>query len=131
MQIYGADHAISFGSWLVIMFLVALSSVAFLSLGMAIAGVVTKISTANTLINIVNIPVMFLSDLFIPISLMPEPIESAVRYSPVFMLADSMRQVAAGTAGLAECWLTIFYLIALAAIGTVVAACSFRWNIRD
>jgi len=129
MAIYGAERTMSLGNWLLIMFLVALSSAAFLSLGMAVAGVVTKINTANTLMHLVNIPIMFLSDLFIPISLMPDSIESVARYSPVFMLADSMRQVAAGTAGLAECWLTILYLAVLAVIGTIFAAFSFRWNL--
>ncbi|MDE0064414.1 MAG: ABC transporter permease [Gammaproteobacteria bacterium] len=131
MRAYGPDHAISPSNWLLLMILVALSSASFLSLGMAIAGVVTKINTANTLINLVNIPIMFLSDLFIPISLMPESIESAARYSPVFMLADSMRQVATGTAGLAECWPTILYLVSLAAIGIIIVATSFRWNIPE
>ena len=131
MRVYGADQAISSGNWLLLMFIVALSSVAFLSLGMAVAGVVTKINTANALINLVNIPIVFLSDLFIPISLMPESIESVARYSPVFMLTDSMRQVAAGTAGLPECWPTIVYLLLLAALGTIIAACSFRWNIPN
>ena len=130
MRVYGTDQSASSGNWPLLMFLVALSSAAFLSLGMAVAGVVTKINTANALINLVNIPIMFLSDLFIPISLMPESIESVARYSPIFMLADSMRQVAAGMVGLSDCWPTILYLIALTAIGTVVAACSFRWNVR-
>ena len=130
LWVYGAGQSVSPGNWPLLMFLVALSSVAFLSLGMAVAGVVTKISTANALINLVNIPIMFLSDLFIPISLMPESIQLVAGYSPIYMLADAMRQVAAGTAGLAECWPTILYLIALAAIGAVVAAFSFRWNVR-
>ncbi len=130
MWAYGADRSMSSGSWPLLMFLVALSSAAFLCLGMAIAGLVTKINTANALINLVNLPIMFLSDLFIPISLMPDAIESLARYSPVYFLADSMRQAATGTAGLLEIWPTIFYLIALAAIGTVIAACTFRWNTR-
>lgn len=114
-------------AWLLLALLVIAGSLAFLAAGLALAGVITRTTVATAVINLLNLPIMFLSDLFIPLTLMPEAVQSAAHWSPVYQLAAAMRAAVADTEVAPFSWISLGMLATLA---FAVAATTFRWTIK-
>jgi ABC-2 type transport system permease protein len=116
------------GTWISLAGLIAAGIAAFLAAGLAIAAVVTRTSTAAAIVNIANLPLMFLSDLFIPTQIMPDFLQAAVRYSPVNQFVASLRDIANNGSSLAAEWPTLLMLLAIFLCGLMFAMRRFRWQ---
>ncbi len=131
LWLFGTVPAIDVAGWLKLLLLVLAGSVAFMAAGLALAGLITGSGTASAVINLVNLPIMFLSDLFIPISVMPEGVQSLARWSPIYQLAAAMRAVVAADDTLpASIQTCLTSLAVLGALSLGVAATTFRWNLK-
>lgn len=108
--------------------LVLVSSTAFLAAGLALAGIITQPGTASAVINLLNLPIMFLSDLFIPVSALPAFLQSVVEFSPVHMLAASMRAVVLDQTAWRDLLPCLIGLCTLGCVSTLLAALTFRWT---
>jgi len=53
----------------------------------------TKQETQMAIVNLINLPLMFASNTFFPISMMPEWIQAIARVNPVSYLTDAIRQL--------------------------------------
>lgn len=129
LGIYSGAKAIGAADWGAVAALVLLGTVAFLAAGLALAGLVTSNTLASAVINFVNLPIMFLSDLFIPLNIMPEFVRTIAHYSPIYLLVDGMRQAASGTYGIAEAAPALWSLLVLLAVAALVIVSSFRWRL--
>lgn len=77
--------------WLEVIPLIFLAGIVFASLGLAISGIAKTENTAAPLANIVSLPMMFLSGVFFPQSVMPDWLLGFAKWLPLTYLADAMR----------------------------------------
>ncbi len=129
LAIYGGVKTALATDWLAMTILIIVGSMAFLAAGLALAGLVTSNTLASAVINFVNLPIMFLSDLFIPISAMPQAVQALTQYSPVYLLVRAMRETSAGSSGISEFFPALISLGVLFGISLVVIFTTFRWRL--
>ena len=117
-----ALHVASF-AWLLF-----LGIVAFLGVGLLLVSMVKKGATAIAIINIINLPIIFLSDLFIPVASMPEVIRSIAEWSPVYLFVNAMRGVPQAEFVLSELMIPSVTLLLVAALTLGVSSKLFQWR---
>lgn len=115
-------HVVSF-AWLLL-----LGIVAFLGMGLLLVSAVKKGATAIAIINIINLPIIFLSDLFIPVASMPEVIRSVAEFSPVYLFVNAMRAVTQDEFAISDLMVTSVMLIAVSVLTLVVSSKLFQWR---
>ena len=86
---------------LVIAFLMA-GALALIGVGLMLSTLIAKPATAQAVANIINIPVIFLSDLFLPVALFPAPLFDVISQGPFYRFVTQLRAVFAGEAGFAD-----------------------------
>jgi ABC-2 type transport system permease protein len=103
-------------------------ALAFILMGQAIAAVAPTVGAANAVGQIIYFPLMFISNLFLPVEMLPGWLAALARWTPAFMLVDLMRpalvDVPAQQAGL----LNLLGLALFGAVGLALAARFFRWE---
>ena len=129
--LFGAGIATSPLHVLIAVLLIFFGGMAFLSVAFVIAAFIESTSVSSSVTNILNIFIMMLSDLFIPIALMPAWLQSVIHYTPVYMFVTAMREVL-GSAELPPIGdlLQIFgSLILVAVVALGFASDRFRWSV--
>lgn len=116
------------GNLVAVASLVVLGSLAFISLGYAIASVVSTEDAANGLTSVVQFPLMFLSGIFFAIDQMPEVLQVIARFLPLTYLADGLRQVMVDGTPFAPLALCYGVLIGFMVVCFGFAARFFRWQ---
>lgn len=101
--------------------------VAFLSAGLLMVSMVKKGSTAVAIINIVNLPILFLSDLFMPVAMMPDFIRVVAEKSPVYLFVNSLRNVGSSV-NQELIGITFLSLFIVGMVCLVISAKTFRWR---
>mgnify|MGYP002781088262 CR=1 FL=1 len=127
---YGGLGTVTREGWLLLALLTLFGSITFLTAGLAIAGLVTNNTVGAALINVINLPIIFLSDLFIPLSAMPHVIQDVARAMPTYLLVEAMRGAAEGSFTLADSRLVLLSLIILFTFSLVVVSTTFRWRLK-
>lgn len=126
-HVYGAGLSMAVADLGALALFVLVGSLAFLGIGLVIAAFVDRTTTAQALINVANLPIIFLSDLFIPISVMPLWIQAVAAWSPINHFVDALRR--ATEPGEAQFAAPVFGMLAtLSVIGFVLASVRFRWR---
>lgn len=126
-RVYGVEGR-GWETWFNAAGLIALGIAAFLAIGLGIVASVTRTTTAAAIVNVVNLPLMFLSDLFIPVQAMPGFMQAAVRYSPINQFVTSLRTIVNNGGSLATEWSTLLMLFAVLLICLTYAAWFFKWQ---
>ena len=114
--------------WLEVIPLVLLGGVVFASLGLAVSGIAKTENTAAPLANIISLPMMFLSGVFIPHSVIPDWVVAIAQFLPLTFLADAMRGMVNSGETLFVQGGSIIGLVVWAAIAFVLAVRAFRWE---
>ena len=114
--------------WLEVIPLVLLGGVVFASLGLAVSGIAKTENTAAPLANIISLPMMFLSGVFIPHSVIPDWVVAIAQFLPLTFLADAMRGMVNSGETLFVQGGSIIGLAVWAAIAFVLAVRAFRWE---
>ncbi len=114
--------------WLEVIPLVLLGGVVFASLGLAVSGIAKTENTAAPLANIISLPMMFLSGVFIPHSVIPDWLVAIAKWLPLTFLADAMREMVNSGETLFVQGGSIIGLAVWAAIAFVLAVRAFRWE---
>jgi ABC-2 type transport system permease protein len=125
---YGAGLTASPQNIAALAAMILAGSLAFLGAGLVIAAVVTKPATAQALVNIINLPIIFLSDLFIPLSVMPGWIQAVAAWSPITLFVGALRTVMQGDVLPASVAPTLAMLTIMALASFAIAATRFRWR---
>ena len=116
------------GSLLFVAILAVVGSGAFVSLGFAIAGVSKNVESAQAVMQVVQMPMMFLSGIFFPMDGAPGWIQPVVKAMPLKYLADALRNVVIDAQGLWSVRLDIIVLVGVTAVFMAVSVRFFRWE---
>ena len=97
-------------------------------MGLAISGWAKSEETAAPMANVISMPMMFLSGVFFPLSVMPEWLNRWSQYLPLTYLADGMRAITVEgatviTLGNELIGLTVWIIVVFA-----IATKTFRWE---
>ncbi len=116
------------GNMAAILLLALIGGGVFVSLGFAISGWARSEDVAAPLANVVALPMMFLSGVFFPRSVMPAALESITDFLPLTYLIEALRNIAIdGEALWSQGW-NILGLAVWLALSFVVAVRLFRWE---
>ena len=109
----------------------ALGSATFCALGVAMTVAIPNADAAPAIVNAVVLPLMFVSDLFIPMHNAPEWLNVLASAFPVRHFAQALHTAFnPHETGLGFAWQHLAALAAWLALGVVVATCWFRWESR-
>lgn len=93
-----------------------------------LANAIRRTATAHAVANMLNIPLIFLSDLFLPAVLMPEALFNVISRGPFFHYVNQLRAIQAGEAGLAAIAPQVAVMLAIGAGLMILAARRARWT---
>ena len=107
---------------------ILLGSLVFQVMGQLIAARIKRVETANILINVIFLPLLFFTDLYIPLSLMPDWLQNIGKLLPPYLVVDLLRsamtQGTLPTNALADViGLGIYFIVML-----VISAAIFRFD---
>jgi ABC-2 type transport system permease protein len=116
------------GSWALVVMYVILGTLVFMSIGFIIAGLAKTPESAGPIAGFVSFPLLFLGNVFFPISSMPELLQPVVKALPITHLAHAMREVMNVGATLGDLWLDTVWLIGWLIVAFVIASMTFKWE---
>ncbi len=116
------------GNMASVLLLALLGGGVFVSLGFAVSGWAKSEDVAAPIANMIALPMMFLSGVFFPRSVMPSALEKVTDFLPLSYLIDALRNVAIdGEVLWTQGW-NILGLAVWMAISFLVAVRLFRWE---
>jgi imidazolonepropionase-like amidohydrolase/ABC-type multidrug transport system permease subunit len=107
---------------------VSLGAVAFRSLGMIIAAVVNSSQESNILVQLIYMPMLFLSGATFPITLMPHWLQNITQFIPATYLTSGISGILQRGESLGDNWQAILALTVTTVVATFVATKLFRWE---
>lgn len=108
--------------------LASFGALVFVALGQAVAALSPSASAAIAIGQVLYFPLMFISNLFMPVSMLPTWLASLTRYNPAYMLVDLMRPAVTPVPALHPAWTNLLGLLFYGLLGMMVAARFFRWE---
>ena len=116
------DHMIS------LVVFVAVGLLAFRGIGLIAASVVNSMQESQILIQILYMPMMFLSGATIPIVLMPVWVQIVAQFLPATHLFSGMQSILLGHENLGKNLTPVAALLVTAVVGTFIGVKLFRWE---
>lgn len=110
------------------MLYVAAGSLVLLGFSLLLATCIGRTATAHAIANIVNIPVIFLSDLFLPAAILPPAMRSVVELSPIYRFVNDARDIYAGSQTLLDVAPTVGVMVVIGTLLIGFATRKFNWN---
>jgi ABC-2 type transport system permease protein len=107
---------------------VFLGAGAFLALGFMLASFLKTEEQATGVVQVVQMPLMFLSGIFFPFDFMPDFLRSVARLLPLTYLGDGLRQSMVNGTQVAPLGLDALILGGWLVVCLVIAARSFSWE---
>ena len=114
------------GSWAALIGTIILGMITFLALGSAIGSVVGSWRTAAVVTQIFFIPMLFLSDLFMPISMFPDWLQPICKALPLTPLNTALRDIVYGVP-LNELW-RLWIMAGWLVLGSIITLKLFKWE---
>jgi ABC-type polysaccharide/polyol phosphate export permease len=116
------------GSWLTLLLVALLGSLAFSGLGLLVASRAKTIEGVSGLMNLVMLPMWILSGTFFSYSRFPDAMLPFVKALPLTALNDALRAVMVDGSGLMALGQPIAIVGAWGVVGFIVALAIFRWR---
>ena len=116
------------GSVLAVTGLVLLGAGAFLAIGFMLAAFLKTEEQATGVVQIVQLPMMFLSGIFFSFDFLPGFLQTVARFMPLTYLGDALRQVMVNGTQVAPLGVDIAILTGWLVVCLAIAARSFRWE---
>jgi ABC-2 type transport system permease protein len=116
------------GSVLAVAGLVLLGAGTFLALGFMLAAFLKTEEQATGVVQVVQIPMMFLSGIFFSFPVLPSFLQTIGRLLPLTYLADALRQVMVNGTQIEPLPIDLAILVGWLVVCLGVAARSFRWE---
>src|SRR5262249_33478730 len=107
---------------------VCLGVMAFRSLGLIIAAVVNSSQEGNILIQIIYMPMLFLSGASFPLSLMPDWLKIVTQFIPATYLVTGMAGILQRGESISQNLKSVGVLIITALVALFIATKLFRWE---
>jgi len=112
-------------------FLMAVSGIlAFVALGQVISGVAPTAGVAVAVGQIVNFGQMFITDMIMPMELLPEWVQRVAPYLPAYAVVQLVRPPLIDGRFSPELWSNLSVVAAYTIVAGIVAARLFRWSPR-
>jgi ABC-2 type transport system permease protein len=108
--------------------LVVLGAAAFLALGYALAAFLRTEEQASGVVQLVQIPMMFLSGIFFQFEFLPSFLQSIGRLMPLTYLADALRQEMVSGTQVAPLAMDVAILGGWLIVCLGITARFFRWS---
>ncbi len=108
--------------------LVLLGAGAFLAIGFALASFLKTEEQATGVVQVVQMPMMFLSGIFFSFDFLPGFLQTVARFMPLTYLADALRQVMVNGTQVAPLGMDVAILTGWLVVCLTIAARSFRWE---
>ncbi len=116
------------GAWFDLTILALLGGALFIAMGLAISGWAKSEETAAPMANVISMPMMFLSGVFFPLSVMPEWLTRWSQYLPLTYLADGMRAITVEGATVTTLGNELIGLTVWIFVVFTIATKTFRWE---
>ncbi len=116
------------GSWAVLIGLVVLGVLTFICLGAVISAIGKTQETGVSVVQFVNLPMMFLSGIFFPVDLMGPTVKQISYLLPATYLADALRHVAIAAPSRYSLPVDLLVLGGWMLGALFVASRTFRWE---
>jgi ABC-2 type transport system permease protein len=107
---------------------VVLGSATFLSIGFVLASFLKTEEQASGVVQIVQMPMMFLSGIFFSFDFLPGFLQTVARLLPLTYLGDALRQVMVNGTQVAPLGTDLAILTGWLVVCLAIAARSFRWE---
>ena len=114
------------GSWAALIGMIVFGMITFLTLGSAIGSVVGSWRTAAVVTQIFFMPMLFLSDLFMPISMFPDWLQPICKALPLTPLNIFLRDIVYGVS-LEGLWRLVI-MFGWFVLGTAITLRFFKWE---
>jgi len=114
------------GSWAALVGITVFGMFTFLALGSAIGSLTRSPRAANLISMLIYMPMLFLSDMFLPISMFPSGLQPICRALPLTPLNTLLRDIVYG-APLDEPW-QLGIMAGWLVFGTIITVRFFRWE---
>ena len=116
------------GSYLDLLLVAVLGSVAMIALGLLVSARVTSEELAGGLLNLLTWPMMVLSGVFFSLDGAPHSLQVAAQFLPLTQLIEAARQIMLEGAGLRQIAGHLLVLTVMAVAFLALGAASFRWK---
>jgi len=116
------------GSWLFLISMIILGTLAFLALGYLLSAFAKTERTAMPLLMSIQFPMMFLSGIFFPAEMMPDFMIPIMNAMPLTYLGDSLRQIMVGSSALHPHYINAAVLGGWLVVCLIGAIRFFRWE---
>ncbi|MDP9777083.1 ABC-2 type transport system permease protein [Nakamurella flavida] len=116
------------GAWYMAVPLVLAGTLAFLSIGLLVGAVAKTSEGGAGLVNLITLPMAFLSGAFLPIDTAPGWLTVLSKALPMGYLVEGMKDVMVRGEGPTAALLPIAILLGFAAVLTALATRVFRWD---
>lgn len=116
------------GAWLLLVFYVMLGTLVFMSIGFIIAGLAKTPESAAPIAGFISFPLLFLGNIFFPVSNMPAFLQPVVHALPITHLAHALREVMNVGATMGMLWLDTVLLLGWLVVAFTVASFTFKWE---
>ena len=116
------------GSWFTLAGMIILGSLVFTSLGYMMAAFVKTEEAAIPIINVITMPMMFLSGTFFEITSMPSFIEPLIKALPLTYFNDALRQIMVAATPLHSMTTNVAVLAGWVVVTLAVTVRFFRWD---
>jgi len=126
--VYGVD--VPWDALPAMVVLLAVAAAAFSALGLGISGLIPNADAAPAVVNATILPVLFISNVFIPMSNAPAWLDSVSHLLPVRHFADAMMDLYARGADAGLPLLEIAVIVSWGVIGVALALRFFSWEPR-
>lgn len=117
-----------YGAWWLILLIAVLGGVMFLGLGFTISGLAKTVDAVPAIANLIIFPMLFLSGVFFPNSMMPDWLQKIVQYFPLSHFAHGLREVVANGAAIGAVARDVYWMLGWAAVLTTTAIFTFGFE---
>jgi imidazolonepropionase-like amidohydrolase/ABC-type multidrug transport system permease subunit len=107
---------------------ICVGTLAFRAIGSIIAAVVNTSQEATILVQLIYMPMLFLSGATIPLSVMPNWVQIITQFIPATYLTSGISGILQRGETLAENWKSLGALLITAIVGLFIATKIFRWE---
>jgi ABC-type multidrug transport system permease subunit len=123
--IYHAPYPSHLGSLIVF---VSLGLVAFRAVGMIVASVVNSAQEAQIVVQILYLPMLFLSGATFPVSMMPVWVQTIAQFLPATYLFQGVTSILLGGESVLKNLASVFALLTTLAVCLLIGVKLFRWE---
>jgi len=123
--IFGVQIA---GNLFLLAAMVIMGALVFIMLGFIISSFSKTTESAESFSNVISLPMMFLGDVFIPISILPSYVQLISKALPLTYLSDTYRKIMLHDSGIEDIWVNIVILVIFGLIMFLGAVKMFRWE---